>query len=348
MKRNKLTVLVLAGGDSAERDVSLESARGMAEAARGTGHNVLVADPARPEIEPTEEFDRVFAGAGIAAAPPDAKGNGVAARSSARRAFVRMLADCERLGVDIVLNGLHGGVGEDGTVQALLDLLGIPYTGSGAEASALAMDKYRSKRLAQPASVPVAEGILVRRAQAASVAALVRERLSVPVVVKPNDQGSSVGLTVVHALADLFPAAERAFQVSEDILIEAYVAGRELTAAVLEGERLPVLEIRPRSGLYDYFHKYQSGASEYLVPAPLDDAAARAIAESARRAFDVLGCRVYGRADFRLGEDGRHYFLEVNTLPGMTSTSLVPKAARKAGVEYPELVDRILHLSLSK
>jgi D-alanine-D-alanine ligase len=347
MKRKKLTVLVLAGGDSAERDVSLESARGMAEAARESGHVVLAADPARPEIEPTDELDGIFTGAGIAAVPPDVKGAG-SSRSSARRAFARMLADSERFGVDIVLNGLHGGIGEDGTVQALLDLLGIPYTGSGAAASALAMDKYRSKRLAEPAGVPVADGILVRREQAASVAALVRERLSLPVVVKPNNQGSSVGLTVVDALADLYPAAERAFQVSDDILIEAYVAGREITAAVLEGEQLPLLEIRPQSGLYDYFHKYQSGASEYLVPAPVEDAVAAAVAESARRAFDVLGCRVYGRADFRLGKDGRHCFLEVNTLPGMTSTSLVPKAARKAGIEYPELVDRILQLSLSK
>jgi D-alanine-D-alanine ligase len=345
-RKKRLAVLVLAGGDSAERDVSLDSARGMAEAAREAGHRVLVADPARPQIAPTEDWAPVFGSARIGEMPPDV----IEDVHTARAQFVRTLADLETFGIDIVLNGLHGGVGEDGTIQAVMDFVGVPYTGSGAEACALAMDKYRSKHIAQSVGVPVAKSVYLDRSNPAanSVEQTVRDSLSLPVVVKPNNQGSSVGLTVVPQLEYLEDAVEKAFRLDDHIIVEEYVAGVEITAAVLEGEELPLLEIRPKSGLYDYYHKYQAGASEYLVPAPLDDAVAAAIAESARRAFTTLGCRVYGRADFRLGEDGRHFFLEVNTLPGMTSTSLVPKAAKKVGIDYTELVDRILRLSLAK
>lgn len=346
MSKKQLTVLVLAGGDSAERDVSLDSARGMAKAAFEAGHRVLVADPARPEIQPSEDWTQVFGDAKIGETPPDVFNDVFGARMS----FVRSLAEYPKYGVHMVLNGLHGGAGEDGTIQAILEFLGIPCTGSGAEACALAMDKYRSKHIAQSVGVPVARAVFLNRssAPAGGVEAAVREGLSLPVVVKPNNQGSSVGLTVVASHRDLDEAAEYAFRLDDNIIVEEYVAGREITAAMLEGEDLPLLEIRPKSGLYDYFHKYQHGATEYLVPAPLEPPLADAIAESARRAFHTLGCRVYGRVDFRLGENGQHYFLEVNTLPGMTSTSLVPKAAKKIGIDYTELVDRILRLSLVK
>jgi D-alanine-D-alanine ligase len=341
------TVLILGGGDSAERDVSLDSARGMAEAVQELGYRVLAVDPARAEIEPTEDLSKIFGGAVIDEKPPDVMDDVFGARS----AFVRTLTKYQEYGVDIVLNGLHGGVGEDGTIQAVLDYVGIPYTGSGAAACALAMDKYRAKRLAQAFGVPVPKDEFFNRAEMTdeSITKQIRENLSFPVVVKPNTQGSSVGLTVVASIENLVGAVTRAFDLDDNILVEEYIAGSEITVAVLEGEgALPVLEIRPKSGLYDYFHKYQSGASEYLVPAPVDDGIAAAIRESAQRFFDLLGCRVYGRLDFRLGEDGRHYLLEANTLPGMTALSLVPKAAKAAGISYVELVSQILRLSLNK
>jgi D-alanine-D-alanine ligase len=346
MAKKQLTVLVLAGGDSAERDVSLDSAHGMADAAREAGHRVLAADPARPDIEPSEDWTRVFGDDRIGEAPPDVIDDVFGARME----FVRALPDYRKYGIDMVLNGLHGGAGEDGTVQAVLDFVGLRYTGSGAEACALAMDKYRSKHIAQSVGVPVARSVYLNRRSydAAAVAHTVRDDLGLPVVVKPNNQGSSVGLTIVASTKDLGDAVDHAFRLDDNVIVEEYIAGQEITAAVVEGADLPLLEIRPKSGLFDYFHKYQHGATEYLVPAPLDEPVAAAIAESTRRAFHTLGCSVYGRVDFRLGEDGRHYFLEVNTLPGMTSISLVPKAAKAVGIGYTELVDRILHLSLSK
>jgi D-alanine-D-alanine ligase len=346
LNKKKLTVLVLAGGDSAERDVSLESARGMAQASVEAGHRVLAADPARPEIEPSEDLTRVLGDAAIGEEPPEMTDEGF----SARRRFVDALSGYPSHGVDVVLNALHGGAGEDGTVQALLEYIGIPCTGSGAAACALAMDKYRSKRIAQSVGVPVPDCVFLHRSAAedGSLEAAVFERLSLPVVVKPNNQGSSVGLTVVASGRDLAAAAQKAFRLDDHVIVEQYIAGHEITAGVLEGEDLPLLEVRPKSGLYDYFHKYQRGATEYVVPAPLEAPVAVAVAESTRRAFEALGCRVYGRVDFRLGEDGRHYFLEANTLPGMTSTSLVPKAAKHVGIGYTELVDRILRLSLGR
>lgn len=347
MSKRSITVLVLAGGDSAERDVSLDSGLGMAKAVQELGHRVLVADPARADIAPTEDLSKIFGDAAIDEAPPEAIDDVFGARA----AFVRTLADYQQHGVDVVLNGLHGGVGEDGTIQAVLDYIGIPYTGSGTAACALAMDKYRTKLLAQKMGIPVPTGISFNRRESttATIAQAVSADLSLPVVVKPNNQGSSVGLTVVASIKDLDEALAKAFRFDDNILIEEYIAGAEITVGMLEGEgALPVLEIRPNSGLYDYYHKYQSGASDYLVPAPLDKPVAEAISESARLAFGLLGCRVYGRVDLRLGNDGRHYLLEVNTLPGMTALSLVPKAAKAAGIGYAELVSRILRLSLDK
>jgi D-alanine-D-alanine ligase len=344
---HSLSVFVLAGGDSAERDVSLDSARGLAQAAVELGHRVLVADPARTGVAPTEDLAGFFGGVKIDEKPPEVS----TAVFAARGAFLETLSHYKKRGIDVVLNGLHGGVGEDGTIQAVLDYIGIPCTGSGAAACALAMDKYRSKLLVKTAGVPVPAGLFFNRAAtpAATITQSVRDNFSLPVVVKPNNQGSSVGLTVVESIENLDEAIARAFHLDENILIEEYIAGREITVAILEGEgTLPVMEIRPRSGLYDYYHKYQSGASEYLVPAPLDGAVADAIGESARHAFHLLGCKVYGRADFRLADDGRHFLLEVNTLPGMTALSLVPKAAKAAGIEYAELVSRILRLSLAR
>ncbi len=347
MSKKDITVLLLAGGDSAERDVSLNSSRGMAGALRANGYRVLVADPARPEIAPTDDDTIIFGDSAINADPPPIPDD----IYPARRDFARVLAGYQDHGIDIVFNGLHGGVGEDGTVQAVLDYLGIPYTGSGAEASALAMDKHRAKHLAASVGVPVPQGISIGQSAlaAGTLEQTVRETVGVPCVVKPNSQGSSVGLTVVASFEQLDEAAAEAFALDDTVIIERYIEGREITQAFLAGvPDAPVLEIRPESGLYDYYHKYQSGSSEYLVPAPIPDDVAAAVQESARRTVHALGLSVYARIDFRLDNDNKHFLLEANTLPGMTSTSLVPKSLAHVGVDYNELVDRILRLSLDK
>lgn len=344
---NNLLVLLLAGGDSPERDVSLASSRGIAKALREAGHRVLIADPAQPRVAPTEYDEAIFDGASIGVEPPKI-GTDI---DEARAAFVRMLASREDWDFDVVFNGLHGGVGENGTLQAVLDYLGIPYTGSGAAASALAMDKQRAKIIAEAAGVPVPKGLHIERSSLASgtLEQQVRESLGLPLVVKPNAQGSSVGLSLVHSFADLDAAARRAFEVDDSILIERYIEGREITQAIVEGAPdFPLLEIKPKSGLYDYQHKYQAGSSEYLVPAPVDDSIARDVLASSKRAFAALGLSVYTRLDFRLDPQGRHYLLEANTLPGMTALSLVPKSAAAVGISYTELCDRIVRESLAR
>ncbi len=290
------TVLVLAGGDSAERDVSLSSARGIAAALRDAGHRVLIADPARPEVAPTE-YDEAIFGSGAIPAEPPALGGDV---HTARAAFVKILAQREAFKIDVVFNGLHGGAGEDGTVQAVLEYLGVPYTGSGPAASAFAMDKQRAKILCAAAGVPVPPGLHLERSAlaAGTLEQQVREHVGLPAVVKPNAQGSSVGLTVVRSFGEIDEAARRAFEADRSVLIERFIEGRELTHAVLEGgPELPVLEIRPKSGLYDYFHKYQSGNTEYLVPAPVDakvDAPGRGIVAARVRSTRALDLCAHG------------------------------------------------------
>ncbi|HEU4928864.1 MAG TPA: D-alanine--D-alanine ligase [Candidatus Krumholzibacteria bacterium] len=342
----KLVVLLLAGGDSPERDVSLSSSRGIAKALRDAGHRVLVADPAQARGTPTEYDEAIFDGATIGKEPPR-----IGDVAEARAAFVRLLASRSDWDFDIVFNGLHGGAGENGSLQAVLDYLGIPYTGSGAAASALAMDKQRAKIIAASAGVPVPQGLHVERSAlgAGTLEQQVRETLGLPLVVKPNAQGSSVGLSIVHSYEELDAAARTAFAVDDSILIERYIEGREITQAIVEGAPdLPLLEIKPKSGLYDYYHKYQAGNSEYLCPAPVEEKVAREVLNSTKRAFAALGLSVYSRLDFRLDPHGRHYLLEANTLPGMTATSLVPKAAATVGISYAELCDRIVRQSLAR
>jgi D-alanine-D-alanine ligase len=343
----QITVLILAGGDSPERDVSLQSSDAIARALRDTGYRVLVADPARPEIAPTEDVAEIFAGASIVEQPPALDDDSHLARAE----FSRILSGYDAWGIDIVFNGLHGGAGENGTVQAILEFLGVPFTGSGAAACALAMDKHRAKIVCAAAGVPVPRGLHIEKSAlgAGTIEQTVRESLPTPVVVKPNAQGSSVGLTVVNDFSNIDKAAAKAFLVDDTILIEEFIPGRELTHSYLAGQSdIPLLEVRPKSGLYDYYHKYQPGNSEYLVPAPIDDDVARELVRSSASTVNALGLSVYARMDFRLDDDGNHYLLEANTLPGMTATSLVPKACAHIGIDYAELCDRIVRLSLQR
>jgi len=344
MTGNKLRILFLVGGDSAERDVSFASGKSMYDALVQLGHMVVVADPGRPKIAPTEIANDIFAGAELGAVPPPIGADVF----ESRKTFLEYICIFGDRKYDIVFNALHGGVGENGTLQACLDYIGIPYTGCGAAASMLAMDKNLSKTLVEAAGVPVIPGLHIetRRLDDPAAADAIKTGVGFPLVVKPNSQGSSVGVSIVDDPGGLSRALSEAAKLDNALIVERYIEGSEITASILGDEVLPLIEIRPKQGFYDYRNKYTSGASEYLVPAPIDAEKTEAIQAAALCAYRALGCSVYARVDFRLSKEGEHYYLEVNTLPGMTSNSLVPKAARAAGIEFPELVERIVQLSI--
>ncbi len=242
-------------------------------------------------------------------------------------------------GVEVVFIALHGRFGEDGTVQGLLELLGIPYTGSGVQASAVAMDKVTTKKLLLHHELPTPAFEVFRRGD--DVAALAERCRHYPRVVKPSREGSTIGVHIVHDAAELEAGVAEALEHDDLLLIEDYIPGAEVTVSVLGEAALPVIQIVPKGGFYDYQAKYTAGETEYLLPAPLEPALYARLQQVAVQACRVLGCRGAARVDFMVRER-EFYCLEVNTIPGMTETSLLPKAARQAGIDFPELVLRIL------
>jgi D-alanine--D-alanine ligase len=304
MKNKKIAVVM--GGPSAERDVSLNTGKAILSALLEKGYDAVGID-----LQPS-----------------------------------RFITELKENKIDIVFNAIHGLYGEDGVMQGTLELLGIPYTGSGLMASAMAMDKGISKRLFLSAGIPTPRSVIyTKRDFSPSLAQKVIDEFSIPVVVKSAAQGSSIGVTIVEAADDLAKAIAEAFKYSEHILIEEFITGRELTVPVWENDgakALPIIEIRPHSGRYDFHSKYTKGATEYLVPAELDAAAVKLVQKAAVNAFEVLGCRGIARVDIMLSEDNKPYVLEVNTIPGMTATSLVPKSAAAAGISFPDLCEQLL------
>ncbi|NTV93815.1 MAG: D-alanine--D-alanine ligase [Thiobacillus sp.] len=252
------------------------------------------------------------------------------------------LAALEQAGFERVMISLHGRGGEDGTLQGALTLLGIPYTGSGVMASALGMDKWRSKLIWQAAGLPVPDYALLT---AESDFDAVERQLGLPLFVKPANEGSSVGVSKVREHGGLRAAYEAAAKYDSLVLAERYMAGGEFTVAILGDTALPVVQIVPTTDFYDYEAKYFRDDTRYVCPAELPEALAAEMQELARQAFAVLGCRGWGRVDILLSEDRRPYLLEINTSPGMTGHSLVPMAARAAGISFDELCLRILELA---
>ncbi|NLV25501.1 MAG: D-alanine--D-alanine ligase [Deltaproteobacteria bacterium] len=243
-------------------------------------------------------------------------------------------------GVEVVFVALHGRFGEDGTVQGLLELLRIPYTGSGVLASSLAMDKEVSKRLFLCHGIPTPDFLVVKKDDDAES---FRNRIEamLPVVIKPVREGSTLGVSIIAEGRKIDAGLEEAFRFDSWALVEKFIAGEEITVGVLDGEALPVIQVRPKSGFYDYVAKYTAGRTEYLLPAPIDANLYRRAQELAMAAYQALHCQGAARVDFMLG-GGRLYCLEVNTIPGMTETSLLPKAAGHAGISFGELVTRML------
>jgi D-alanine-D-alanine ligase len=332
-----LKIALLLGGTSSERDVSLASGIRVAEALRTCGHEVRAIDPARGPLSDDEQ--RALAtGRVVQTAPPSQE----ALRRMAREALPSFASNLPRQGdADVVFLGLHGGSGEDGTIQALLDLGGVPYTGSGHLASALAMDKDLSKHLFRQANVSTAKWLM-----APAGVDEVNTALGLPVIVKPSKQGSTVGLSIVRNASELQPAVDEAFNFDDEVMIEEFIAGRELTVGILGDIALPVGEIIPKHEIYDYECKYTAGMADERFPAELTKQETARVQDEALRAFRALKLRGCARIDFRMAKDGTFYCLEANTLPGMTQTSLIPQAAAAAGISFPELCDRIVRLAL--
>jgi len=252
------------------------------------------------------------------------------------------LAELERAGFERVIISLHGRGGEDGTLQGALTLMGIPFTGSGVMASALGMDKWRSKLIWQAAGLPVPEYALL---SADSDFDAVEKQLGLPLFVKPANEGSSVGVSKVRQHGGLRAAYEEAARHDPLVLAERYLSGGEFTVAILGDTALPVVKIEPATDFYDYEAKYFRDDTRYLCPAGLTETLESEMRELAKQAFAVIGCRGWGRVDILLSEDGRPFLLEINTSPGMTDHSLVPMAARAAGLSFDELCLRILELA---
>ena len=304
----KTRVAVFMGGKSSEREVSLSTGRMILDALDPEKYQAFMVDTARFGTE--------------------------------------VLIDPRP---DIVLIALHGKYGEDGTVQGLLDLLEIPYVGSGVLASALAMDKIMTRKVLEREGIPVPKGIAVQHLfDMDSLAKQVEREIGYPAVVKPNRQGSTIGLSIAQSAAELPAAVELAFEHDTDVLIEEFVEGTEITVAVLgndELEALPVVEIVPASGFYDYYSKYTPGATEEIVPARIPEKQYKLAQELGLACHKALGCRGMSRADMIIrGEEV--IVLEINTIPGMTPTSLLPTAAKAAGIEFPQLLDRLIALAL--
>lgn len=331
-----MKITVLMGGTSSERNVSLASGTRIAQALRERGHDVIALDPARGVISAREEEE--LRSSKVGTEPPTLE----SLSKFAEGTFLPNLTSMKEIkGADVVFLGLHGGQGEDGTIQALLDMAHVRYTGSGHLASALAMDKDLSKRLFRAADVNTADWLM-----APAAIEQVEGILGLPVVVKPSKQGSTVGLSVVKKRGDLAKAIEEASKYDDEVMIERFVPGRELTVGVLGDIALPVGEIISKHEIYDYECKYTAGMATEEFPAKISPEATERIQQQALAAFRALKLGGCARIDFRLTSEGEFYCLEANTLPGMTQFSLIPQGAAAMGISFPELCERIVRLAL--
>jgi D-alanine-D-alanine ligase len=333
MTNSKPKVALLVGGTSPERQVSKMSGKGILQALRNLQYPTILIDPAYGLNQPKKEEDFF-----------SEKDYSEISNRHCIDAINSKLLD----GVDVVFSAMHGKWAEDGTIQSLLELRGLKYTGSKVLTSALAMDKEMSKVIFRQAGVQTADWFTVkeRSFKLVLITDEIKQKIGFPCIIKANDQGSTVGLKIVQDESEVEEGIVIAQQYSSKALIEKYIPGRELTVAILSNEALPVLEIIPKSGFYDYKHKYTSGMSEYIVPANIPDEVARQAQQQTLTAFQALGCEGYSRVDFRMNDKNELFCLEVNTLPGMTATSLVPKAAKAVGISFEELIKKIINQAL--
>jgi len=301
-----MKVLLLQGGNSPEAEISLRSSTAIGPAIKQLNHELVCLNPA--------DFTQI-------------------------EVFVSAIR-CHQ--PDLVFIGLHGGEGEDGSIQAVLKAAGLPFTGSHTLASGLAMDKCLASTIASANKIPTPEQQLITANYS-----LQDIHIQPPLVVKPNSAGSSVGIHIVHNLDQLQDAITDALLYDNQVLVQKYIQGRELSVSVLGDEVLPPIEIKPLEGFYDYQNKYSKGKTEYICPAELSQIETQCVQAYTLQVFNALGCSVYGRVDF-IFDGVNFYFLEVNTLPGMTELSLVPMAAKAVGIDFVGLIGKIIQLSLQK
>jgi len=324
-------IVTLCGGFSSERDISIDSGNVIARGIFTAGYKSYLIDTAHPEhfFEVDEKF--VYKPAGRK-------------QKLSGKKIVDLLKILDEIKPHTVFIGLHGGEGENGQIQALLDLAGYRYTGSGCKSSAIGMDKNITKLIAKSQKVPVADWEIINSKNVCekSLAETIQLRYGYPVVIKAIGQGSSVGVEIVQKESDLPNVIKMIDSIDDTFIIEQFIKGRELSIPIVQGYAFPPIEIKPKHGFYSYENKYQKGKTEHICPAPLLPKQLEKLGNLALTVYQALGCKDYARIDFILGENNKFYFLEVNTLPGMTELSLLPESALANGYKFHELIKLIL------
>ncbi len=341
-----MKILILMGGLSPERNVSLTSGSLIAAALAKRGHRVLALDLYRG-LESGKDIDKLFTSnpptpTAVPSGLPDLEA--IIAENGGRRDGIgpHIIDACRE--ADSVFLALHGAIGENGQLQAMLDVYNIPYTGSGYIGSMLAMDKDIAKKILRAEKILTPDWLRIDTKNPPSVQSII-DAVGLPAVVKPCSCGSSVGVFIAHSSEELSSAIKSAAQYERYIMAEQLIEGRELTCAYFDGAPLPPVEIIPKQGFYDYKNKYAAGATTEICPAPIGDSATEAVYEATAKGFSALRLRGYARFDYILDRDERAWCLEANTLPGMTPTSLLPQEAAAVGIEYGELCEKIAMLA---
>lgn len=348
-----MNIVVLAGGLSTERDVSFVTGNMVTQALRKNGHKVILMDVFMGYSDKPEDLTGIFersqevsvAVNAIPTTAPDLKAVKKSRKDQSDCFFGPNVIDLCRM-ADITFMALHGENGENGKIQAAFDLFGIKYTGTGYLSSALAMDKGLSKRLFQANQIPTPEGISMKKENRQDD--FMQTGLTLPCVVKPCCGGSSIGVSIVRTQEEYRHALEEAFRWETEVIIEDYIEGREFSVGVIDFKALPVIEIAPVEGFYDYKNKYAAGSAVETCPADLPGYVAKEMQQYAEEVAQVLGLDTYSRMDFLLDQKGNIFCLEANTLPGMTPTSLLPQEAQAVGMDFEELCEKLIEISLKK
>ena len=342
-----MKIVVLAAGTSTEREVSIVSGTEVCKALRSRGHQAILVDVffGKEGADPATAFDGDYDVDAEAAYISSFNAQVKDAVASGREFFGPGVIELCKA-ADVVFMALHGENGENGKIQAAFDLFGIRYTGTGYLGSALAMDKNIAKQFFVANGIPTPGGIRMKRDE--QIRDFAKTGLNLPCVVKPCCGGSSIGVSIVRTVEEDEAALEEAFRWEEEILIEDYIEGREFSVGVLEGKALPIIEIAPVEGFYDYKNKYKAGSAVETCPAQLSEAVTKQMQQYAVEVTKALGLGAYSRMDFLLDSDEKMYCLEANTLPGMTPTSLLPQEAQAVGVSFEQLCEKLIELSLKK
>lgn len=341
-----MNIIVLAGGNSTEREVSIASGQGVCKALRERNHKAVLLDPYFGASQKEENLFPTEYDVDKAADAMREMSSKLEETMKTRKGFFgpNVLEICKE--ADIVFLALHGANGEDGKVQSVLDLRGIKYTGSGPLSSGMAMDKGITKMVFEAKGVPTPKGITLEKGKCSSQFA--DYGMGFPVIVKPCCGGSSVGVCIANNQTEYQAALLEAFSYENEVVVEQFITGREFSVAVVDGKAYPVIEIAPLQGFYDYKNKYQAGSCVETCPADLSSALTKEMQKYAEMGYKALNLQAYARLDFLMDDEGNMYCLEANTLPGMTPTSLIPQEAKAIGMDYPQLCEKLIEVSLKK